>query len=60
MGFVLDSSVALAWLLPDEAGDATDVLANRLEQERARCSRGLAVGDWERTPDGTAACADQQ
>jgi len=35
MGFVLDSSVALAWLLPDEAGDATDVLANRLEQERA-------------------------
>ena len=33
MAFVLDSSVALAWLLPDERGEATDALADRLEQE---------------------------
>ena len=35
MAFVLDSSVALAWLLPDERGEATDALADRLEQEPA-------------------------
>jgi predicted nucleic acid-binding protein len=33
MAFVLDSSVALAWLLPDEGSEATDALADRLEQE---------------------------
>jgi predicted nucleic acid-binding protein len=33
LAFVLDSSVALAWLLPDEGSKATDVLADRLEQE---------------------------
>ena len=32
MAFVLDSSVALAWLLPDEANERTDALADRLEQ----------------------------
>ena len=35
MAFVLDSSVALAWLLPDEANEPTDALADRLEQENA-------------------------
>lgn len=35
MAFVLDSSVALAWLLPDENNDAADVLADRLENEAA-------------------------
>jgi predicted nucleic acid-binding protein len=35
MPFVLDSSVALAWLLPDEGGDAVDALADRLEQDFA-------------------------
>ncbi len=35
MAFVLDSSVALAWLLPDEGNQATDALANRLEREPA-------------------------
>ena len=35
MAFVLDSSVALAWLLPDEGTAATDALADRLEHEPA-------------------------
>ena len=35
MGFVLDSSVALAWLLPDEGSAAVDALADRLERESA-------------------------
>ena len=35
MGFVLDSSVALAWLLPDEGNTAVDALADRLERESA-------------------------
>jgi predicted nucleic acid-binding protein len=35
MPFVLDSSVALAWLLPDEGSDAVDGLADRLEQDTA-------------------------
>lgn len=35
MAFVLDSSVALAWLLQDEANERTDALADRLEQENA-------------------------
>jgi predicted nucleic acid-binding protein len=35
MAFVLDSSVALAWLLPDETGQQTDALADRLEYESA-------------------------
>jgi len=35
MAFVLDSSVALAWLLPDEDTEALDALADRLEQEPA-------------------------
>ena len=35
MAFVLDSSVALAWLLQDEAHERTDALADRLEQENA-------------------------
>ena len=35
MAFVLDSSVALAWLLQDEANKRTDTLADRLEQENA-------------------------
>ena len=35
MPFVLDSSVALAWLLPDEVNEAVDRLADRLEQDSA-------------------------
>jgi predicted nucleic acid-binding protein len=35
MAFVLDSSVALAWLLPDESDPAIDALADRLETEAA-------------------------
>ncbi len=35
MAFVLDSSVALAWLLPDEGSQSTDALADRLEREPA-------------------------
>ena len=35
MPFVLDSSVALAWLLPDEEDERTDALADRLEHEDA-------------------------
>jgi predicted nucleic acid-binding protein len=40
MSFVLDSSVALAWLLPDEQGSPADELANRLE-EGAVCAPAL-------------------
>lgn len=35
MSFVLDCSVALAWLLPDESNERTDALADRLEKESA-------------------------
>ncbi len=35
MSFVLDSSVALAWMLQDEANERTDALADRLEHESA-------------------------
>jgi predicted nucleic acid-binding protein len=35
MAFVLDSSVTLAWLLPDEGSEDVDKLADRLEQESA-------------------------
>jgi predicted nucleic acid-binding protein len=35
MGFVLDSSVTLAWLMPDEDAHRVDALADRLEQESA-------------------------
>jgi len=35
MPFVLDASVALAWLLPDEASDAADTLAHRLPNDAA-------------------------
>jgi predicted nucleic acid-binding protein len=35
LGFVLDSSVTLAWLLPDEEGERVDALADRLELESA-------------------------
>ncbi len=35
MSFVLDSSVALSWLLPDEANERTDALADALEQANA-------------------------
>ncbi|MFN3566678.1 MAG: type II toxin-antitoxin system VapC family toxin [Burkholderiaceae bacterium] len=33
MAFVLDSSVALAWLLPDEGSEAVDKLADQIEAE---------------------------
>ena len=33
MAFVLDCSVTLAWVLPDEDNDAADLLADRLERE---------------------------
>lgn len=35
MAFVLDSSVALSWLLPDEVDERIGALADRLEQEDA-------------------------
>jgi predicted nucleic acid-binding protein len=35
MPFVLDSSVTLAWLLPDEGSEAVDQLADRLQQDSA-------------------------
>ena len=35
MPFVLDSSVALAWILPDEHSDAVDQIADRLENDIA-------------------------
>jgi predicted nucleic acid-binding protein len=35
MPFVLDSSVTLAWLLPDEGTEATDALADRLQDDYA-------------------------
>ena len=35
MAFVLDSSVALTWLMPDEANEHADALARRLETENA-------------------------
>ena len=35
MPFVLDSSVALAWVLPDEQSEAADPIAERLERDFA-------------------------
>ncbi len=35
MLFVLDCSVALAWILPDEANAAADALSDRLTQDIA-------------------------
>lgn len=35
MAFVLDSSVALAWVLPDEQNAEVDAIASRLENETA-------------------------
>jgi predicted nucleic acid-binding protein len=35
MPFVLDSSVALAWVLPDEGNQAADALADRMERDAA-------------------------
>ena len=35
MAFVLDSSVALSWLLPDESETGSDAVADRLETEAA-------------------------
>lgn len=34
MAFVLDTSVALAWVLPDEGNEETDALCDRLLHER--------------------------
>lgn len=47
MAFVLDSSVTLAWFLPDEGGEALDRLADRLQQETAYvpCIWPLEVGN---------------
>jgi predicted nucleic acid-binding protein len=47
MPFVLDSSVTLAWLLPDEGSEAIDALADRLEQDYALVPAiwGLEVGN---------------
>jgi predicted nucleic acid-binding protein len=41
MAFVLDCSVTLSWLLPDERRDATDALADELERTTA-----LAPAIW--------------
>lgn len=35
MAFVLDASIALAWLLPDEGDESTDTLAERLATDSA-------------------------
>ena len=35
MAFVLDSAVALTWLMPDEANEPADALALRLKAENA-------------------------
>ncbi|MEO6566205.1 MAG: type II toxin-antitoxin system VapC family toxin [Casimicrobiaceae bacterium] len=35
MGYVLDCSVVLTWLLPDERADTTDALADALKQTSA-------------------------
>ena len=35
MAFVLDCSVTLSWLLPDERGTATDALVDKLERTTA-------------------------
>jgi predicted nucleic acid-binding protein len=35
MAFVLDCSVTMSWLLPDERSDATDALADELERTTA-------------------------
>ncbi|HET9680354.1 MAG TPA: type II toxin-antitoxin system VapC family toxin [Gammaproteobacteria bacterium] len=35
MTFVLDSSVAMSWLLPDETHAAADVIADRLLEQKA-------------------------
>ena len=35
MAFVLDCSVTLSWLLPDERGAATDALVDELERTTA-------------------------
>jgi predicted nucleic acid-binding protein len=35
MAFVLDSSIALAWLMPDEGDSTTEAVASRLEREPA-------------------------
>ena len=40
MPFVVDSSVALAWVLPDEHGSPADVLADSLERSPA-CAPSL-------------------
>ena len=40
MSFVIDSSVALAWLLPDEQGSTADGLADRLA-DGAACAPAL-------------------
>jgi predicted nucleic acid-binding protein len=47
MPFVLDSSVTLAWLLPDEGNEAVDQLADRLEHDSATVPSiwALEVGD---------------
>jgi predicted nucleic acid-binding protein len=47
MPFVLDSSVALAWFLPDEDAAAVDVLADRLEHDYAvvPAIRPLEIGN---------------
>jgi len=47
MSFVLDSSVALAWLLPDERSEAVDPLLDRLAVGRVSvpCHWPLEVGN---------------
>lgn len=43
MPFVLDSSVALAWLLPDEGSEAIEPLADRLERDTVRVPNIQAI-----------------
>ena len=35
MTFVIDASMAAAWMLPDESGEATDAVLLRLDREQA-------------------------
>ena len=54
--FVLDCSVAAAWLFEDEASEATDALLRRLRHDGAVVP-GLALGDCECAGHGAQARA---
>ncbi len=51
MAFVLDCSVTMAWVFPDEATDATDWLRDSLVEDRAFVPSLLASGGRQRATD---------